>query len=88
MPPPVLPVGRAKALPRNPPPSHRRPGRWGDGRRARIGLLGGSFNPAHAGHRHVADMARHLLRLDEVFHLEDQLGGRPATGQLRTRDVT
>lgn len=69
MPPPVLPFGRAKAPPRNPPPSHRRPGRWGDGRRARIGLLGGSFNPAHPGHRHVADMARHVLRLDEVWLL-------------------
>ncbi|WP_245215716.1 nicotinate-nucleotide adenylyltransferase [Pararoseomonas baculiformis] len=35
----------------------------------RIGLLGGSFNPAHAGHRHVAEMALHVLRLDEVWLL-------------------
>ncbi|MBI0534461.1 nicotinate-nucleotide adenylyltransferase [Roseomonas sp. KE2513] len=49
--------------------SHRKPGRWGDGRRVRIGLLGGSFNPAHPGHRHVAEMARHVLRLDEVWLL-------------------
>jgi nicotinate-nucleotide adenylyltransferase len=35
----------------------------------RIGLLGGSFNPAHSGHWHVADMARHVLRLDEVWLL-------------------
>jgi len=69
VPPPVLPFGRDRQPPRNPPPSHRRPGRWGDGRRARIGLLGGSFNPAHPGHRHVADMARHVLRLDEVWLL-------------------
>ncbi len=38
-----------------------------DTRRARIGLLGGSFNPAHAGHRHVADVALRALRLDAVW---------------------
>jgi nicotinate-nucleotide adenylyltransferase len=35
----------------------------------RVGILGGSFNPAHAGHRHVADVARQLLRLDQVWLL-------------------
>jgi len=35
----------------------------------RVGLLGGSFNPAHAGHRHVADLARSRLRLDQVWLL-------------------
>ncbi|WP_369413619.1 nicotinate-nucleotide adenylyltransferase [Caldovatus aquaticus] len=45
------------------------PGRWGDRRRRRIGLLGGSFNPAHAGHRHVAEKALRALRLDEVWLL-------------------
>ena len=35
----------------------------------RIGLLGGSFNPAHAGHRHVADLACARLRLDQVWLL-------------------
>jgi nicotinate-nucleotide adenylyltransferase len=35
----------------------------------RIGLLGGSFNPAHAGHRHVAALARKRLRLDQVWLL-------------------
>ena len=33
----------------------------------RIGLLGGSFNPAHAGHLHVARLARRRLRLDQVW---------------------
>ena len=33
----------------------------------RIGLLGGSFNPAHAGHLHVAQLARRVLRLDQVW---------------------
>ena len=35
----------------------------------RIGLLGGSFNPAHAGHRHVIEQARRRLRLHQVWLL-------------------
>jgi nicotinate-nucleotide adenylyltransferase len=35
----------------------------------RVGLLGGSFNPAHAGHRHIIDLARQRLRLDQVWLL-------------------
>lgn len=35
----------------------------------RIGLLGGSFNPAHAGHRHISVEAMRLLGLDEVWWL-------------------
>ncbi|WP_456316866.1 nicotinate-nucleotide adenylyltransferase [Teichococcus globiformis] len=45
------------------------PGPWGDRRARRIGLLGGSFNPAHPGHRHVALRALHALRLDQVWLL-------------------
>jgi nicotinate-nucleotide adenylyltransferase len=33
----------------------------------RIGLLGGSFNPAHPGHLHVARLARRRLQLDQVW---------------------
>lgn len=33
------------------------------------GLLGGSFNPAHGGHRRVTLFARHALGLDEVWWL-------------------
>lgn len=33
----------------------------------RIGLLGGSFNPAHAGHLHIALEALKRLKLDEVW---------------------
>ncbi|HEY6663050.1 MAG TPA: nicotinate-nucleotide adenylyltransferase [Sphingomicrobium sp.] len=36
---------------------------------ARIGLLGGSFNPAHAGHRHISLQAIRALGLDEVWWL-------------------
>ena len=35
----------------------------------RIGLLGGSFNPAHAGHRHIAEAFARALRLDQVWLL-------------------
>ena len=43
--------------------------RFGDRRRMRVGLLGGSFNPAHDGHRHVAKLALRQLRLDQVWLL-------------------
>jgi nicotinate-nucleotide adenylyltransferase len=60
------------ALPLNP---------WGDRRRRRIGLLGGSFNPAHDGHRHVAEVALTLLGLDEVWLLvSPQNPLKPASG--------
>ena len=35
----------------------------------RVGLLGGSFNPAHPGHLHVAQTALRALRLDQVWLL-------------------
>ncbi len=35
----------------------------------RIGLLGGSFDPAHAGHVHITDMALRRFRLDRVWWL-------------------
>jgi len=43
--------------------------RFGDRRRIRVGLLGGSFNPAHEGHRHVAELALRRIRLDQVWLL-------------------
>ena len=36
---------------------------------ARIGILGGSFNPAHDGHRHISLHALDLLQLDQVWWL-------------------
>jgi nicotinate-nucleotide adenylyltransferase len=45
------------------------PGRFGDRRRLRVGLLGGSFNPAHDGHRLIAKALRRELRLDQVWLL-------------------
>jgi nicotinate-nucleotide adenylyltransferase len=39
------------------------------GARRRIGLLGGSFNPAHEGHRDISLAALAYLDLDEVWWL-------------------
>jgi nicotinate (nicotinamide) nucleotide adenylyltransferase/ribosome silencing factor RsfS/YbeB/iojap len=38
-------------------------------RHRRIGLLGGSFNPAHGGHLHISRLALKRLDLDEVWWL-------------------
>lgn len=38
-------------------------------RDAKVGLLGGSFNPAHGGHRHVSQLALRRLALDRVWWL-------------------
>lgn len=38
-------------------------------RARRIGLLGGSFNPAHGGHRRISLFAAEALGLDEVWWL-------------------
>ena len=39
------------------------------GRGLRIGLLGGSFNPAHASHRQISQIAMKRLGLDAVWWL-------------------
>lgn len=44
------------------PPAHKR-------HKRRIGLFGGSFNPAHQGHLHVSLIALKALRLDELWWL-------------------
>jgi nicotinate-nucleotide adenylyltransferase len=53
----------------------------------RVGLYGGSFNPAHEGHAHVARTARARLGLDLVVWLiaaGNPLKGRPAPFPART----
>ncbi|WP_207477897.1 nicotinate-nucleotide adenylyltransferase [Arenibaculum pallidiluteum] len=49
------------------PPPRRLAGRAWDG--LAVGLLGGSFNPAHAGHRHASLEALRRLGLDAVWWL-------------------
>jgi nicotinate-nucleotide adenylyltransferase len=51
---------------------------WGDRRRMRVGLLGGSFNPAHAGHHHIASHMLRRLRLQQVWLLVSP--GNPLKG--------
>ncbi|MGC2413906.1 MAG: nicotinate-nucleotide adenylyltransferase [Stellaceae bacterium] len=47
----------------------------------RIGLLGGSFNPAHGGHLHISRLALSRLDLDEVWWLvSPQNPLKPAAG--------
>lgn len=38
-------------------------------RKRRVGLLGGSFNPAHEGHAHISRLALKHLGLDELWWL-------------------
>jgi ribosome silencing factor RsfS/YbeB/iojap len=42
---------------------------FGDRRHGRVGLLGGSFNPAHEGHLHLSREALKRLKLDQVWWL-------------------
>jgi nicotinate-nucleotide adenylyltransferase len=56
---------------------------------ARIGLLGGSFNPAHSGHRRISLGAMRTLGLDEVWWLVSPgnplKDGREDTAPYETR---
>ena len=38
-------------------------------RKRKVGILGGSFNPAHSGHIHISNTARTRLGIDEVWWL-------------------
>ncbi len=53
----------------------------------RIGLLGGSFNPAHAGHRHISRLALARLGLDQVWWLvSPQNPLKPSVGMAGLED--
>jgi len=56
----------------------------------RIGLLGGSFNPAHAGHIHISRLAKQRLGLDQVWWLvspQNPLKPKAETAPLQKRLV-
>jgi nicotinate-nucleotide adenylyltransferase len=66
----------------------RPPGPAADG--LRIGLLGGSFNPAHSGHLYVSETALRRLKLDSVWWLvspgnplKDEAGMAPFMARLK-----
>jgi nicotinate-nucleotide adenylyltransferase len=62
----------------------RPPGGIADG--LRIGLLGGSFDPAHEGHLYVSDVARKALKLDQVWWLVTPGNPlKPDPGAIQTR---
>lgn len=53
----------------------------------RIGLLGGSFDPAHEGHLYISDVARKALKLDQVWWLVtpgNPLKPDPGSVEIRT----
>jgi len=52
----------------------------------RIGLLGGSFNPAHDGHRHLSLQALKHLRLDEVWWLVSPQNPLKSAGDMADYD--
>ncbi|MEO8926090.1 MAG: nicotinate-nucleotide adenylyltransferase [Caulobacteraceae bacterium] len=51
----------------------------------RVGLYGGSFDPAHGGHAHVADTALRRLGLDRVIWLVSP--GNPLKGGRETHSL-
>ena len=54
----------------------------------RVGLFGGSFNPAHAGHLHISLMAIRKLNLDEIWWLvapQNPLKSKIGMKSYRTR---
>lgn len=55
---------------------------WGDRRRLWVGLLGGSFNPAHQGHIHVALSALTRLGLDQVWLLVSPQNPLKSTAEM------
>ena len=50
--------------------------------RQRIGLLGGSFNPAHDGHLYISREAMKRLRLDAVWWLVSPQNPLKTTGEM------
>ena len=66
------PVGNA--IPNDPP------------RGLRVGLLGGSFNPAHDGHVHISKLALDRLKLDQVWWLVSPQNPLKAPGDMAALD--
>lgn len=63
-----------------------RPPAFGDRRRRVIGLLGGSFNPAHAGHVHISVEALRRLGVDQVWWLVSPQNPLKSAGGMASLD--
>ena len=50
--------------------------------RRRVGLLGGSFNPAHEGHRYLSELALKRLQLHQVWWVISPQNPLKATGEI------
>ncbi len=48
---------------------HNLPSHFHFNRRIKVGILGGSFNPAHEGHLHISEVAKKKLNLNEIWWL-------------------
>jgi nicotinate-nucleotide adenylyltransferase len=55
---------------------------FGDRRRRRVGILGGSFNPAHEGHLHISREALKHLGLHQVWWLVSPQNPLKARGEM------
>ena len=53
----------------------------------KVGLLGGSFNPAHEGHLHISREALKRLQLDEVWWLVSPQNPLKSASELAAYDV-
>lgn len=79
----ALNAGSARRVPVAGRPGALRPG-FHLQRGMRVGLFGGSFNPAHEGHAHVAETAQVRLGLDRVIWLvSPQNPLKPVAGMAR-----
>ena len=68
--------------------THQMPALFHSRSRLKIGLVGGSFNPAHDGHIHVALEARRALGLDQIWWLvspQNPLKSAAGMASLATR---
>jgi len=77
----------AAPAPRRPVGGLLRPG-FALARGMKVGVFGGSFNPAHPGHAHVAETARERLALDRVLWLvspQNPLKSAQGTASLAER---
>lgn len=59
---------------------------FGDRCRRRIGILGGSFNPAHEGHLHISREALKRLNIDQVWWLVSPQNPLKATKTMAQTD--